>query len=277
MLVGLMSPEVRGPTTLIRAEKGDHETFTVRDRRAGPWRSRAGRRCRRFSSGRPAGLLRPHRRWQLPGAATALCGADRHPAGARRHRASTDLSARAAGACEDWRKHCHRYNACGQPVYFVQDNWYNDVYVPRYRGSHHAARARSPGCACVRIRPQPQRARVRGARSVRFARSSAPREQRCWVERQQVVEDRSDVNVPGAIAGAVIGGVLGHQVGGGRGKDIARRVAPWPGLPSARTSAVVDRRSTARMSSDAPMSSAERAPNTGTSRTTSAACRIARN
>jgi uncharacterized protein YcfJ len=48
-----------------------------------------------------------------------------------------------------------------------------------------------------------------------------PPEQRCWVERQQVVEDRGGANVPGAIAGAVIGGVLGHQVGGGRGRDVA--------------------------------------------------------
>jgi uncharacterized protein YcfJ len=48
-----------------------------------------------------------------------------------------------------------------------------------------------------------------------------PPERRCWVERQQVVEDRGGANVPGAIAGAVIGGVLGHQVGGGRGQDIA--------------------------------------------------------
>jgi uncharacterized protein YcfJ len=48
-----------------------------------------------------------------------------------------------------------------------------------------------------------------------------PPEQRCWVERQQVVEDRGSTNVPGAIVGAVIGGVLGHQVGGGRGKDVA--------------------------------------------------------
>jgi uncharacterized protein YcfJ len=27
--------------------------------------------------------------------------------------------------------------------------------------------------------------------------------------------------VPGAIVGAIIGGVLGHQVGGGRGQDVA--------------------------------------------------------
>ena len=32
-----------------------------------------------------------------------------------------------------WSKHCAQYNACGRPVYFVRDDWYNDVYVPRYR------------------------------------------------------------------------------------------------------------------------------------------------
>jgi uncharacterized protein YcfJ len=46
-------------------------------------------------------------------------------------------------------------------------------------------------------------------------------EQRCWVERAQVEPDHSSANIPAAIAGAVIGGILGHQVGGGRGKDIA--------------------------------------------------------
>jgi len=49
-----------------------------------------------------------------------------------------------------------------------------------------------------------------------------PPEQRCWVEREQVTEnDRGRPNVGGAIAGAIIGGVLGHQIGGGRGKDLA--------------------------------------------------------
>ena len=49
-----------------------------------------------------------------------------------------------------------------------------------------------------------------------------PPEQRCWVERQQVVEPSQPApNVPGAIVGAIIGGVLGHQVGGGRGQDVA--------------------------------------------------------
>jgi uncharacterized protein YcfJ len=49
-----------------------------------------------------------------------------------------------------------------------------------------------------------------------------PPEQRCWVERQQVVEPSQGApNVSGAIVGAIIGGVLGHQVGGGRGQDVA--------------------------------------------------------
>ena len=48
-----------------------------------------------------------------------------------------------------------------------------------------------------------------------------PPEQRCWVERQQVVEDRGGTNPGAAIAGAIIGGVLGHQIGNGRGNDVA--------------------------------------------------------
>jgi len=32
-----------------------------------------------------------------------------------------------------WDKNCHKYGACGQPVYFVQDTWYRDVYAPRVK------------------------------------------------------------------------------------------------------------------------------------------------
>jgi hypothetical protein len=39
------------------------------------------------------------------------------------------------GHAKNWRKHCGKYHACGQPVYFVQENWYNNVYVPQYRAS----------------------------------------------------------------------------------------------------------------------------------------------
>jgi len=34
------------------------------------------------------------------------------------------------GHQKNWAKHCYRYNACGQPVYFVQENWYRTQYVP---------------------------------------------------------------------------------------------------------------------------------------------------
>ncbi len=47
-----------------------------------------------------------------------------------------------------------------------------------------------------------------------------PPEQRCWVEREQVVESQPG-DAGSALLGAIIGGVLGHQVGGGRGKDAA--------------------------------------------------------
>lgn len=46
-------------------------------------------------------------------------------------------------------------------------------------------------------------------------------EQRCWVEKEQIAPERSAANIPAAIAGAVIGGVLGHQIGDGRGRDLA--------------------------------------------------------
>jgi uncharacterized protein YcfJ len=117
------------------------------------------------------------------------------------------------GHAKHWSKHCRRYDACGRPVYFVQERWYNEVYVPRYAG----VVATGPTYAYAE-RPRPRLYSVPVA-SVRAV--VGPPEQRCWVERRQVVEDRGDINVPGAIAGAVIGGVLGHQIGGGRGRDIA--------------------------------------------------------
>src|SRR5215468_4015147 len=40
------------------------------------------------------------------------------------------------GHAKHWRQHCGQYDACGRPVYFVQDRWYNEVYVPRYRERH---------------------------------------------------------------------------------------------------------------------------------------------
>lgn len=31
-----------------------------------------------------------------------------------------------------WSKHCAEYNACGRPVYFVREDWYNREYAPRH-------------------------------------------------------------------------------------------------------------------------------------------------
>jgi hypothetical protein len=51
------------------------------------------------------------------------------------------------GHAKHWGKHCREYNACGERVLFVQDNWYNREYVPRYqeqyrdrRDEHHEDR-----------------------------------------------------------------------------------------------------------------------------------------
>ncbi|MDD5176396.1 MAG: hypothetical protein PHQ05_08260 [Sterolibacterium sp.] len=41
------------------------------------------------------------------------------------------------GHAKNWRKHCSKYDACGERVYFVQDNWYNREYVPRYQEQQH--------------------------------------------------------------------------------------------------------------------------------------------
>lgn len=40
------------------------------------------------------------------------------------------------GHAKNWRKHCREYNACGERVYFVQDNWYQREYIPRYQERH---------------------------------------------------------------------------------------------------------------------------------------------
>ena len=40
---------------------------------------------------------------------------------------------------QDWRRHCVRYDACGQPVYFVREGWVED----RYRQVHEHDRDRA--------------------------------------------------------------------------------------------------------------------------------------
>lgn len=41
-----------------------------------------------------------------------------------------------AGHAQDWPQYCGQYNACGRPVYFVQDTYYHDVYTPHYHKHH---------------------------------------------------------------------------------------------------------------------------------------------
>ena len=38
-----------------------------------------------------------------------------------------------SGHEKHWSKHCAQYNACGRPVYFVRDDWYNNEYVSHYQ------------------------------------------------------------------------------------------------------------------------------------------------
>lgn len=38
------------------------------------------------------------------------------------------------GHAKNWGKHCGKYNACGQRVYFVREDWYQQQYVPAQHG-----------------------------------------------------------------------------------------------------------------------------------------------
>lgn len=37
------------------------------------------------------------------------------------------------GHAKNWRRHCGKYNACNERVYFVQNSWYEREYAPRYQ------------------------------------------------------------------------------------------------------------------------------------------------
>jgi hypothetical protein len=49
------------------------------------------------------------------------------------------------GHAKDWGKHCHKYDACSRPVYFVKDDWYNNVYVPHYQAQHPSSNSKGKG------------------------------------------------------------------------------------------------------------------------------------
>lgn len=37
------------------------------------------------------------------------------------------------GEARNWSRHCRKYDACGERVYFVNNDWYQREYVPRYQ------------------------------------------------------------------------------------------------------------------------------------------------
>jgi hypothetical protein len=40
------------------------------------------------------------------------------------------------GHAKNWRRHCHRYDACGRPVYFVKSAEYEPDYGRKHRHGH---------------------------------------------------------------------------------------------------------------------------------------------
>ena len=49
------------------------------------------------------------------------------------------------GHAQKWSKHCQKYDACSRPVYFVKDDWYNNVYVPHYQQVHASSNGKGQG------------------------------------------------------------------------------------------------------------------------------------
>lgn len=88
-----------------------------------------------------------------------------------------------------------------------------DAYIDQFRY------APAPGTGHDYRRRQAERLYEANVTSVHAVLGTP--EQRCWVDREQVPQERGGANVQGAIIGAVIGGVLGHQLVRGRRQDIA--------------------------------------------------------
>ena len=85
--------------------------------------------CGRFSQHRPTRFLWPHRHWSCAWPVVI------YPQPVIIEQRTVNVVRQPIylrvppGHDKNWRKHCSRYQACGQPVYFVQDDWYRDVYA----------------------------------------------------------------------------------------------------------------------------------------------------
>ncbi|WP_457424890.1 hypothetical protein [Roseateles sp. P5_E7] len=49
------------------------------------------------------------------------------------------------GHQKNWAKHCARYNACGTPVYFVREDWYEERYSRRDDGDRDRDQGKDHG------------------------------------------------------------------------------------------------------------------------------------
>ena len=49
------------------------------------------------------------------------------------------------GHRKNWSKHCQEYSACAAPVYFVQDGWYEQHWVPAQKHGHGQDRDHGQG------------------------------------------------------------------------------------------------------------------------------------
>ena len=49
------------------------------------------------------------------------------------------------GHQKNWKKHCGRYNACGQPVYFVKEEWVRERYDENHRGDQDHGNGKGHG------------------------------------------------------------------------------------------------------------------------------------
>ncbi|MFL6665078.1 MAG: hypothetical protein ACJ8G7_23140 [Rhizobacter sp.] len=49
------------------------------------------------------------------------------------------------GHQKNWRRHCGQYNACGRPVYFVQERWVRERWEQEHRGPRHAGHGAAHG------------------------------------------------------------------------------------------------------------------------------------
>ena len=79
------------------------------------------------------------------------------------------------GHQKHWDKHCQRYNACGQPVYFVQETWVRERYEEQHRYKDRDDRGHGRGQPGRTRHERARRARDGAERRVGRETSEVPR------------------------------------------------------------------------------------------------------